>query len=89
MPSKPLKAIKPMFQKDKWRILRGDLVQIMTGKDKGTTGRVLRVIRDERFPRVIVEGRNMVRGGSDARCRGKSVHRLCTACATWHVQQLH
>ncbi|KAI8464367.1 MAG: translation protein SH3-like domain-containing protein [Monoraphidium minutum] len=61
MPSKPLKAIKPMFDKDKWRILRGDLVQIMTGKDRGLTGRVLRVIRDTRFPRVIVEGRNMVK----------------------------
>jgi hypothetical protein len=60
MPSKPLKAIKPMFQKGKWRILRGDLVQIIAGKDKGLTGRVLRVIRDTRFPRVIVEGRNMV-----------------------------
>ncbi|GBF92466.1 mitochondrial carrier protein [Raphidocelis subcapitata] len=61
MPSKPLKAIKPMFQKDKWRVLRGDLVQITAGKDRGLTGRVLRVIRDTRFPRVIVEGRNMVK----------------------------
>lgn len=69
MPSKPLKAIKPMFAKDKWRVLRGDLVQIMAGKDKGLTGRVLRVIRDTRFPRVIVEGRNMVRV---ARGRGRA-----------------
>ncbi|KIY97348.1 50S ribosomal protein L24 [Monoraphidium neglectum] len=61
MPSKPLKAIKPMFDKGKWRILRGDLVQIIAGKDRGLTGRVLRVLRDERFPRVIVEGRNMVK----------------------------
>lgn len=35
MPSKPLKAIKPMFLRDKWRILKGDLVQIMAGKSKG------------------------------------------------------
>jgi hypothetical protein len=61
MPSKPLKAIKPMFDKGKWRILRGDMVQIMAGRERGLVGRVLRVIRDERFPRVIVEGRNMVR----------------------------
>jgi hypothetical protein len=64
MPSKPLRAIKPMFQKDKWRVLRGDLVQIMAGKDKGLTGRVISVIRDKRFPRVVVEGRNMVGGGA-------------------------
>jgi hypothetical protein len=74
MPSKPLKAIKPMFQKGKWRILRGDLVQITAGKDKGLSGRVLSVIRDNRFPRVVVEGRNMVRGGAGGRggagCQG-------------------
>lgn len=70
MPSKPLKAIKPMFQKDKWRVLRGDLVQIMSGKDAGLSGRVLRVIRDERFPRVIVEGRNMVGLGCMHAARG-------------------
>jgi ribosomal protein L24 len=33
----------------------------MVGKDKGKTGEVLRVIRDERFPRVFVSGLNMVR----------------------------
>lgn len=54
-------AIKPMFPKDKWRILRGDLVQIVDGADKGLTGRVMRVVRDKRAPMVYVEGRNMVR----------------------------
>ena len=60
MPSKPLKAIKPMFQNGKWKIIRGDLVEIIAGKDKGKQGRVLRVLRDERFPRVVVENRNLV-----------------------------
>lgn len=34
---------------------------IMAGKDKGQVGTVLKVIRDERQPRVIVEGQNLVR----------------------------
>lgn len=38
------------------RIRVGDLVQIITGKDKGKSGKVQRIIDD----RVLVEGRNMV-----------------------------
>lgn len=54
------KIIKPMFERDKWKILRGDKVMIMAGKDKGQVGTVLKVIRDEQFPRVVVEGLNLV-----------------------------
>ena len=61
MPSKPLKAIRPMFQRGRWKIVRGDHVQITAGKDRGLQGRVLAVFRDERVPRVVVEGRNLVR----------------------------
>eukprot|EP00775_Hariotina_reticulata_P007187 gene7187-7401_t len=43
-----------------WRIVRGDQVQVMVGKDKGKTGEVLRVVRDKRFPRVFVSGLNMM-----------------------------
>jgi len=53
-------AIKPMFGRGKWRLLRGDTVQIMAGRDRGATGVVARVIRDDRKPAVIVEGRNLV-----------------------------
>ena len=53
-------AIKAMFPKDKWKILRGDKVVITAGKDKGQTGIVSKVIRDEKIPKVIVEGRNLV-----------------------------
>jgi hypothetical protein len=61
MPSKPLKAIKPMFASaSSWKIVRGDKVQVMAGKDKGKQGEVLKVIRDQRFPRVFVSGVNMV-----------------------------
>lgn len=59
------RAIKPMFARNKWRILRGDQVMIISGKDNGQIGTVTKVIRDERFPRVIVEGLNLVRVSSD------------------------
>lgn len=35
-------------------------VQVMAGKDKGKQGEVLRVVRDQRVPRVFVAGVNMV-----------------------------
>ncbi len=50
-----------MFKTDRWRICRDDLVYILSGADKGKTGKVLEVIKDKRMPQVIVEGRNLVR----------------------------
>jgi large subunit ribosomal protein L24 len=43
----------------KLRIKKGDRVIATTGKDKGKTGEVLRVLRQE--DRVLVQGINMVR----------------------------
>ncbi|KAH0460439.1 hypothetical protein IEQ34_011102 [Dendrobium chrysotoxum] len=43
----------------KWKILRGDNVMIIRGKDKGETGTIKRVIRSQN--RVIVEGQNLVK----------------------------
>lgn len=51
--------IKPMFTKNKWKILRGDTIQVLSGKDKGAQGTVIKVIRDEQRPRVLVEGVNL------------------------------
>ncbi|CAA2960604.1 50S ribosomal L24 [Olea europaea subsp. europaea] len=42
-----------------WKILRGDNVLIIRGKDKGDTGIIKRVIRTQN--RVIVEGKNLVK----------------------------
>ena len=50
-----------MFQRGKWKILRGDRVMITAGKDKGQLGTVTKVIKHPQLPRVIVEGRNLVR----------------------------
>ncbi|KAG0499888.1 hypothetical protein HPP92_004142 [Vanilla planifolia] len=43
----------------KWKILRGDNVMIIRGKDKGEMGTIKRVIRSQN--RVIVEGKNLVK----------------------------
>lgn len=43
----------------KTKLKKGDQVQIITGKDKGKKGRVLRI--DRMTERVIVEGLNMVK----------------------------
>ena len=84
------KAIKVMFPKEKWKILRGDKVIITSGKDKGQTGIVTKVIRDERIPKVIVEGRNLVSLKPARRClslhsvlmsshvAGGEMHLVCT-----------
>ncbi|KAI6674778.1 hypothetical protein NL676_002684 [Syzygium grande] len=42
-----------------WKILRGDNVMIIRGKDKGEKGVIKRVIRSQN--RVIVEGKNLVK----------------------------
>ncbi|XP_058104509.1 uncharacterized protein LOC131248297 [Magnolia sinica] len=51
------KAAQKLIQN--WRILRGDNVMIIRGKDKGETGVIKRVIRTQN--RVIVEGKNLVK----------------------------
>lgn len=43
----------------KYKIKKNDQVQIMAGKDRGKSGRVLRVDRDR--GRVVIEGLNMVK----------------------------
>ncbi len=43
----------------KFKIKRGDAVVVRTGKDKGKTGSVIKVLRSE--DRVIVGGVNMVK----------------------------
>ena len=41
------------------KIKKGDTVMVMTGKDRGTSGKILQVLTKKN--RVIVEGRNMVK----------------------------
>ena len=50
---KPAEPVCIEFRKE-------DTVKVLTGRDKGKTGRVLRVIADPKRPRVVVEGINRV-----------------------------
>jgi large subunit ribosomal protein L24 len=43
----------------KFKIKKGDRVVVITGRDKGKSGEVLRVLREE--ARVVVQGINMVK----------------------------
>lgn len=47
------------MQKQKFKIKKGDKVVVITGKDKGKTGEVLRMIPDD--ARAVVAGVNMVK----------------------------
>ena len=44
---------------EKWRIRRGDDVIVISGKEKGKTGKVSRVLRAKN--RLVVEGVNLVK----------------------------
>ncbi|MDR2068112.1 MAG: 50S ribosomal protein L24 [Holosporaceae bacterium] len=42
---------------NRWRIRKGDTVQVIAGKDRGARGEILEVLREKR--RVIVKGVNL------------------------------
>ena len=52
-------ARRPVTNPRPMKVRSGDRVQVMSGKDRGKTGRVLRV--DTKRERVFVEGLNMVK----------------------------
>lgn len=54
------------------KIKKGDNVKILSGKDKGKTGKVIQVLRDKETKRsyVVVEGANMLK--KHLRTRDKS-----------------
>ena len=51
------------------KVLKGDNVKIISGKDKGKTGEVLKVIPDKE--RVLVKGVNIVKKHQKSRGEGK------------------
>ncbi len=53
----------------KYKIKKGDQVQIMAGKDSGKPGRVLKINRDS--GRVVVEGLNMVKKAQKPKAQGE------------------
>ncbi len=57
------------------KIRKGDEVIVITGKDKGKRGTVLRMIPDE--DRVVVEGVNVVKKTPEAESHAWSARRDC------------
>ncbi len=49
-----------MFKNKQWKLFVDDVVEVVTGPEKGATGKILAMIPDTRQPEVIVEGVNMV-----------------------------
>ena len=43
----------------KYKLKKEDVVEIITGKDKGKRGRILKILRDK--DRIVVEGANIVK----------------------------
>ena len=72
----------------KMKIKKGDTVQVLTGKDKGSTGKVIAVYRETE--RVLVEGVNRVtrhtKAGQSA--RGSSTGGLVVQEAPIHVSNV-
>jgi large subunit ribosomal protein L24 len=69
-------------------IKKGDLVQVITGKDKGVQGKVIKVLIDE--DRVIVEGVNRIKKhtAQSANERGASSGGIVTQEAPIHVSNV-
>ena len=53
-----LKRRSKKIEKHKIRLKKGDLVRVMTGKDKGRDGKILLI--DRKRDRVVIEGINMI-----------------------------
>jgi large subunit ribosomal protein L24 len=53
----------------KYKIKKGDQVQIIAGKDSGKTGRVLKIQRDS--GRAVIEGLNMVKKTVKPKAQGE------------------
>ena len=72
----------------KFRIKKGDTVQVLTGKDKGSTGKVIAVYRET--DRVLVEGVNRVTRHTKAgqTARGSQTGGLVVQEAPIHVSNV-
>lgn len=58
---RPRNRVRPEDAIHSWKIIRGDMVQVCEGRDKGMRGVVAKVMRQTN--QVVVEGVNLVRLG--------------------------
>jgi large subunit ribosomal protein L24 len=56
------------------KIKKNDTVKMLAGKDRGKTGKVLRVVPDEK--KIIVEGLNMIKKHNRPRREGEKGQRV-------------
>ena len=77
-----------MAKSGKMKIKKGDTVQVLTGKDKGSTGKVIAVYREAE--RVLVEGVNRVTRHTKAgqTARGSQTGGLVVQEAPIHVSNV-
>ena len=76
-------------RKNTVNIKKGDQVRVISGRDKGAEGKVIRVLREEQ--RVIVEGVNRVKRHTkvvDQGGRGGTTGGIITAEAPIHVSNV-
>ena len=76
-------------EKQTVNIKKGDQVRVISGKDKGAEGKVIRVLREQQ--RVIVEGVNRVKRHTkviDQGGRGGTTGGIITAEAAIHVSNV-
>mmetsp|Transcript_167893 Transcript_167893/g.408054 ORF Transcript_167893/g.408054 Transcript_167893/m.408054 type:complete len:175 (-) Transcript_167893:10-534(-) len=76
---------RPPAPLPKWRIVRGDLVEVVSGRDRGKQGVVQRVLRKQN--RVVVEGVNMVR--KHVRADGQNPGGIFSVEAALHVSNVN
>ena len=76
---------KRTTQPAKSKVVRGDTVRILSGKDKGKKGAVTAVLREDN--RVIVEGVNMIKKHVRARRAGEKGQRVSVA-APLHISNV-
>ena len=70
----------------KLHIKKGDIVYVNTGEDKGKTGRILKVLVDEK--RAIVEGINMVTKHTKPNAKNTQGGRIKTELSV-HISNLN
>ena len=78
---------KPQVQFRNWKITKGDIVQVIRGKDEGKIGEVLKVLRREN--RVIVDGVNIVMKRKRGDEEGETIGGVKPILAPIHVSRVN
>ena len=78
---------KPQIPFKNWKITKGDMVQVIRGKDEGKVGEVLKVMRKQN--RVIVDGVNIVMKRKKGDEQGESIGGVKPILAPLHISRVN